>query len=459
MNFYHQTCLRVVLAGLLSTFYLPSVYAEPVTLTLPDCIQLALKNNPSIQIAEAGKEKAYWSVKQAQAYKGVTLGYNYMLGRTDQPPSWYNNTTGDYPLPAKIRTGLGALFHTQIDEFPEWPYTKTFWNHQFKLQVPLYTGGKIENTIGLAKNASAAADLGVDLSKQQLTLEVTTSYFNVLQARNLAGVAQQAVDDLSAHLTNVQNHYDAGTVALSHVLQTEVRLANAKNNLIKAQNAAKLTRYKLNKTIGLSLYNDGDLDDKFTYEPYTISLDDSIAAALRSRLEMTQIKLKIDMANNKIKIAQAEKLPMVAAVATETISDTNPSASKQRDIFMVGMNVSFNIFDNGLAKSQVQQANSELTVAKEQARQLEDGITLEVSHAYLSVQEAAERIKNNQVAVNKAKRDYEMAEERYDAGIGTNLDVMDAEVAMTQAKTNYVQALYDYNNSRAQLNKAMGLIK
>ncbi|MCE5287165.1 MAG: TolC family protein, partial [Pelosinus sp.] len=125
----------------------------------------------------------------------------------------------------------------------------------------------------------------------------------------------------------------------------------------------------------------------------------------------------------------------------------------------IALSVSFNVFDNGLAKAKLSQAKHELTIAKEQSRQLEDGITLEVSQAYLNVQEAAERIKNNQVAVNKAKRDYEMAGERYDAGIGTNLDVMDAEVAMTQAKINYVQAIYDYNNSRAQLDKAMGIIK
>jgi outer membrane protein TolC len=277
--------------------------------------------------------------------------------------------------------------------------------------------------------------------------------------RNLDNVAQQAVDDLTAHLANVQNHYDAGTVALSDVLHTEVRLANAKNNLIKAQNAAKLTRFKLNKVIGLSLQNDAELDDHFTYEPYTVSLDESIAAGLKNRPEMSQIKLKIDMANDKIKIAHADKLPTIGAAAVENIADTNPSTSKGRDNWAVALNVSFNVFDNGLAKAKAEEARQELTIAKEQARQLEDGITLEISQAYLNVQEAAERIKNNQVAVNKSKKDYEMAQERYDAGIGTNLDVMDAEVAMTQAKTNHVQALYDYNNSRAQLDKAMGIIK
>ena len=295
-------------------------------------------------------------------------------------------------------------------------------------------------------------------TKQQLAIEVTTSYYNVLQALNLRSVAQQAVDDFSDHLTNVQHQYDVGNVALSDVLHTEVRLANARNDLIKAQNAVKMAHYKLNKVIGLNLTDDTELDDSVSHDPYTATMEDCLAKAFKNRAEIQQAKLKIAMAKDKIKIARSDYLPTVSAVAVENISDTSPSTSKHNTDWTVGVNVSFNVFDNQITKSKTEEANAELTIATQQERQLEDAVTLEVSNAYLSVIEAAERIKNNQVAINQSQRDYVMSQERYDAGIGTNLDVTDAEVAMTKAKTNYVLAIYDYSNSRAQLNKAMGIL-
>lgn len=425
-----------------------SVQAE-ARLTLPECVSLAMKNSPTMHITEANIEKSQWSLKEVKAYNGVTLTYNLLYGRSDQPPSWYNNTTAQYPVSVNPQTG-GLI------NYPAWSNNYTFYNHQFKLELPLYTGKKLESMAELAKHGKAATYLDRTSTQQQLALEVTNSYYNVLQAINLQNVAQQAVDDFGVHLTNVQYEYDIGNVPLSDVLQTEVRLANARNNLIKAQNAAKMSRYKLNKVIEINLTDDTELEDNITHDSYADTLDDSLKEAFKNRAEIQQAKLKISMAQEKIKIAHSDALPTVSAVAVENISDTSPSTSKHNTDWTVGVNVSFNIFDNKITKNKTEEAKADLAVAIQQERQLEDAITLEVSNAYLNVTEASERIKNNQVAVNQSERDYSMAQERYHAGIGTNLDVMDAEVAMTQAKTNYVVALYDYSNSRAQLDKAMG---
>ncbi|MBP2655522.1 MAG: type secretion outer membrane protein, TolC family [Firmicutes bacterium] len=456
MNRYNKYCMSLLLSAVLMTAAMQPVHAEPdpKTLTLSDSIALALENNPAMKIAQSNQEKAAWSVNKARAYNGLSLGYNYTLARTDTPASWYNNTTTTYPYSYYFNGSNNVLI-----DYPEWTKVYNAYQHQLKLTLPVYTGGKIENSINLAKHGSAAADLGTTSAKQQLTMDVTTSYFTVLQARNLEDVASQAVNDLNAHLKNVKNHYDAGTVSLSDVLQTQVRLANARNNLIKAQNSYKMARYKFNKVIGLSLHNEATLADKFSYKPYTPTVDDSIAVALKNRPEMAQANLKIAMANDKVKIADSGNKPTVALVGTETWTDTAPSTSKGKNSWLVGVNVQFNIFDNGLTKTEIKQAKHEVTESQEQTRQLIDKVSLEVCQAYLSVQEAAERITNNQVAVHQSATDYKLAQERYEAGVGTNLDVIDAELAMIQAKTNYIQALYDYNTSRAQLDKAMGTIK
>jgi outer membrane protein TolC len=119
--------------------------------------------------------------------------------------------------------------------------------------------------------------------------------------------------------------------------------------------------------------------------------------------------------------------------------------------------VSLNVFDSGLTRAKINEAQMDVDKAREQARQTKDGIALEVRQAYLNMKEAEKRIDTSGVAVTKAEEDFKIAQIRYSAGVGTNLDVIDAQVALTQAKTNYVQSLYDYNTSRANLNKAMGI--
>lgn len=425
--------------------------AQAAQLTLPESISLAIKNNPAMQIADANFEKSQWSLKEAKAHNGVSLNYNLLYGRSDQAPSWYNNTTAPYPVSTDPQTG-GLI------NYPAWSNTSTFYDHKISLMLPLYTGHKLESIADMAKRGKSAMGLEITKTKEQLALETTNSYYNVLQAKSLRDVAKQSVDDFSAHLTDVKHHFDVGNVPMSDVLQTEVRLSNARNNLIKAQTGVTMARYKLNKVIGLDLTNDTPMEEPSSPAPYTATLEESLATAFKSRPEMQQAKLKIEMAKDKIKIVRSDSKPTVSAVATEEISDTSPSSSKHNTSWTAGLNVSFNVFDNGLTKAKTKEALNDLTVTNEQKRQLEDFITLEVSNGFLNVKEAAERITNNQVAVNQSSRDYVMAQERYNAGIGTNLDVMDAEVAMTQAKTNYILAIYDYNNSRAQLSKAMGLL-
>ena len=451
-----STCLfATLLALLVAVDPIQAAPPEPEKLTLADSIKLALANNPAIKIAQADSEKARWKLNEARAYNGFKLDYSYTWGRTNQPPSWYNNTTGNYPV------SYNPLTKSFIS-YPAWSETSegtyNFYDQGFQLQLPIYTGGKIESSISLAKHGKAAVDLGAIATRQQLTVEVTTAYFNVLQTRNLADVANRAVQDLSIHLKNVQTYYDVGTVALPDVLQTEVRLANARNNLSKAQNAYQLTRYKLNKITGLSLHNDATLVDDFSFRPSEPVVDDSVAMALRIRPEMAQAKLKIDMAKDRLHIAQSGHLPTAALIASEKWKDTTPSTSKDANSWMIGANVQFNVFDNGITRAEIKQAEQEITAAQEQLRQAEDNITLEVCQAYLNVQEAIERIANNKVAVNQSETDYKMTQERYENGVAINLDVMDAELAMTQARTNYIQALYDYNISRSKLDKAMGII-
>jgi len=403
------------------------VLAAPVELSLDDSIALSLKNNPTIKIAEAGKLKSLWGIDQAQAGKGFVLNYAHQDQRFDTPVS------------------SGAPFTAQNS-----------FSNQLTLGLPIYTGGKLEGLIDQAKLTYRVSDLNVDATRQQLKLSATTSYFNVLATRNLLEVAKQSVNDFAAHLKNVQAQYDVGTVARSDVLQTQVQLANAQDNLIIADNNYNLAMANLNNVIGLPLSGEIKLKEDLKYQQYPLTLDDSVKYALTSRPEIAQSQANIAIAKDQIKVAQSGSLPTLAFNGNNSWSAPDfPGA--QNSNWTVSLNLGLNVFDSGLTRSLVKQAEYGVATAQETARQTRDTIALDVRTAYLSMKEAEKRIDTSKVAVDQAAENFRISELRYTAGVGTNLDVVDAELAQTQAKTNYIQALYDDNTSKALLDKAMGL--
>lgn len=402
--------------------------AAPVELSLDESIALALKNNPTVKMAEADREKAAWAVREFQAGQGPTLSYTHTDSRTSPAPS---ATTPN-------------------------PVVRDNFDNKLRLSLPLYTGGRVEGLVGQARADLQVADLGLVKTRQQLKLDATTAYFNVLQTRNLLQVSQESVDNLTAHLKNVQAQYEVGTVAKSDVLRSEVELANAQQNLIKAQNNYDLAVASLNNVIGLPLDGAIKLKEELKYDKLALALDEGVKYALRNRPEVIQGEAGVTRAREGVKVARSGWLPSLTVGGTKDWNDTEFPGSKNHN-WSVDLTASLTVFDTHLTKSKVKESEAGLTKAAEQARQTRDGVALEVRQAYLSMKEAEKRIDTSQVAVAKAEEDFKIAQVRYNAGVGTNLDVIDAQLALAQAKTNYIQALYDYNTSKAKLDKAMGV--
>lgn len=405
------------------------VLAADMELSIDDSVALAFKNNPEIKIAEADMTQSAWDIRQAKADKRLDVSYNYLGQRSDAPPS----------------------FVPSLATVPAWNY----FSSALQVNLPIYSGGRLENNLEVAKFNSIAADRNFDNVKQQLRLEVTTDYFNVLQARNLFEVANQSVRDFVIHLQNVQHQYDVGMVAMADVLQTKVKLAKAQDGLIKARNNYDLMVYKLNNVIGLPLRTDTKLKEELTYQPYPLNLDDSIRYALINRPEIAQAQAQIAIARDQVKIARSAQLPTVGLVGMKGWDDLDFPGMRNSN-WTIMLTAQMEVFDSGRIESHVRKAEQDVIIAQEKARQIGDNIALEVSQAYQNITEAQKRIEANKVSVDQAELDFSIAQERYEAGMGINLDVIDAELALNESKTDYIHALYDYNISKAQLDRAMG---
>jgi len=403
------------------------VMAAPVELSLEDSIALALMNNPTIKIANAEKENANWGITAAKGAKLPSVGLSHSDKHSNSPVS--DTNTG------------GA---------------KNTFSNSISLSLPIYSGGSIEAQIEEAKLNLKVNEVGMDKSRQQVKLDATTGYFSILGAQNSLKVSQESVSMMEDHLKNVKAQYSVGVVAKSDVLRSQVELANDQQTQISNQNAYDLAVSKFNNIIGLPLDTEVKLKDELKTGTYALSLDDSIKYAMIHRPDVAQADYNVDIAKQGVKVAESGKLPTVNFSANQGWSDSTFPGTKDNG-WSIGLTSTWTPFDSGVTNAKIKQSDASLTKAKLTAQQAKDSYQLEVRQYYLSMNEANKRIENSQVAVENAQEDFKIAGVRYSAGVGTNTDVIDAQVALTTAKNNYIQAMYDYNTSKANLDKAMGV--
>lgn len=430
--YYRQASKILVMLLCLAAAGQPAL-ANPIELSLEDSIALALRNNQAVKIADFSRNQSFAALNQAKADKGFNLSFTH----TDKRYDGYS-------------TRLYYLFGIE-----QYVWTNKYDN-LLTLSLPIYSGGKLESQIDEAKLNLKIADLNVDATKQQLRQTVTTNYFSVLQCQNNLQVSQQTVDNYEKHLKNVQLQFEVGTVAKSDVLASQVSLSNAQDGLIKARNNYQLAVANLNNTVGLPLDTSIKLKEDLKYEAYSRTLGECEKYALVNRPEMAQYKAKVDIARADMNIAKSGYRPTVSFIATEDWYDSNFPGSDNNN-WLVGLTTTFNVFDSGLTKAKIDQAKNSLSSAMEQASQKRDAILLEVRQYYLSMQEAEARIETSKAAVEQAEENLRIAEVRYNAGVGTNLEILDAVLSLNTVETNNIQALYDYNTNKAQLERAIGI--
>ena len=212
----------------------------------------------------------------------------------------------------------------------------------------------------------------------------------------------------------------------------------------------------MNKIVGLPLETDLRLENLLTYTPYEYDMAYCLGYAAAYRPELEQAKQSVEAAKGSLKVARSGHMPQIAASAAQKWSDSNWPGDENGN-WGVGVTVSMNVFDTGVTLSKIHGAEADLAKAEETYRDTVDLVNLDVRSNYLNLREAEKRIETTKLAVDQADEDYRIAQLRYRNGVGTNTDVLDAEVALTKAKTNYLQAMYDYNTSKTTLESAMGV--
>lgn len=425
----------LALTAALSVLCSQSVFAATLELDLEETIQRALLTNPSVKIAEYNRKAAKADYSAAKGARGISISLSHDSGRGGYADPQYNQQLNIWTK------GIGNSHSNSITA-----------------SLPIFTGGELQGQIGQAKANYRSMLSAEEQAYNEMKETATTGYFNMLNATNMKALRQESVDRLQAHLDNVIAQYNVGIVARADVLRSEVELANAQQNYITASNEYDVAEATLNNIIGTPLGTTLLLKDRLQYEPYENDMAYCLAYSEQHRPELKQAEYAIDSAEAALVVARSGHMPKVYANASNNWGGNGSDWPGDDDEnWSVGVTASMNVFDSGVTWSKIHAAQENLAKAKESQRQIKDNVELEVRTDYLSMREAEKRITTAQVAVASAEEDYHIAVVRYQAGVGTNIDVMDAQEALTQAKTNYYQALYNYNTSKAALNTSMGV--
>lgn len=438
----------LALSAALSLALCQSAFAgETVELNLDDAMQRAFQTNPTVSIAQYELDSARASYNAARQSRGVSITASHTTQRGGADDDQYVSKLKG------IDMTTGKLLYDRVND------GKGIGNKHsngLTASLPIFTGGKLSGTIKQAKANYQYNEVGVQRTYNEMRSTVTNGYFNMLQADNMQKLSAESVTRLEDHLKNVQAQYDVGVVAKVDVLRSQVELANAKQTLIQAENSYQVAEANMNKIVGLPMDTNLKLDNLLVYNAYDKNMDDCLAYAAEHRPELMQAKYGVDAAKGALMVARSGHMPQVAASASQAWSDTNWPGDENGN-WGVGVNVTLNVFDTGVTLSKIHGAEADLKKAQETYRDTVDSVNLDVRSNYLGLREAEKRISTTKLAVEQADEDYRIAQLRYMSGVGTNTDVLDAQVALTQAKTNYTQALYDYNTSKTALETSIGV--
>lgn len=388
-------------------------------------VDLALKNNRTAKQSMWAYEAAKSTVSATAASKNPSVGYSYSATR------------------ARDATDASSVTERGTNGF--------------SLSVPVYTPS-VDAAIDGARYDREGAGASYEEALQTAKLTAISDYYTLIMYRNLVDVAQQSVRDYDGHVTNVQAQYNVGLVASSDVLAARTNLADAQTTLITRQNSADVAETDLNIVIGYPVSTSIETADKeMHYLPYNVTLEQAKAYALLHRATLVKSAMDVKSAEESVKQAKAGYLPTVSLTAGKNYASDDNYRGTSNNGWSVGANASLDIWDGGSTRNTIKVREAQLESAKEANLAAVDGVLHDVQSAYLNLRAAEQTISSTKVAVEEGQESFRIASLRYRAGVGSNLDVLDAETSLTTARNNYVQALYNYNIYVATLEQAVGV--
>jgi len=404
-------------------------------LSLEEAIGIALETAPLIQARLSDYLAAAHRVDQAFSPLLPQVSATWNAARTQSASSQERGA----------RDPRGRATVTSIRPFQE------NTSAVVSLSQVIFDFGKTFASTDAARRLAEQAQEDVELQRQLITLTVKEQFININFARRLIRVQEQALERADLNLRSARGFFEVGTRPKSDVARAEVDVANARVALIQARNAERLARVALNTAMGIAADTPTEVQDNLVYQAITIDRAQLLSQALAQRPEYKQARLRVSEADARMRRAFRDFFPDVTGNAFYggTRADLN-------EIWEIGLSLQWTIFDGGNRIARFRETKASVDAAAFRVKATELDISREVEQAQLNVNEAQERIGAAQTAVASAQENFRLAQGRFDAGVGTILELTDAQLFLTQAQNTEAQALADYRIFLARLERAIG---
>jgi outer membrane protein len=447
------------------------VIAIPVTaqkrvITLDEAINIALKNNREIRMAQMNVDKAQSAVREAFGYAlpTVDLSANYyrFLSKPKMAFPDFEALLGN--------ATYGILFHENVlprDESKFRPIGTT-------LQSFAQTNN-FESTVQATQilfNSAVFRGIGtsqiyLDLSKEELkrtassiVLEVEKTFYGVLLMKELHEITEASFKNASDNLKNVRALHEQGLVAEFDFLQAEVRVENIRPVLLQMGNNLKMAEDGLKILLNINQQDDIDVSGEFEYKDELIPDEsESIQTALEENFSIKSMQLKLKVDDAFIALDRADYWPTLAAFANYSYAGSSEDLKFQTyTSATVGLSFTINLFRGTQTRHRVEQAEATLNQSREQFSQLKDFIVSQVKFRINEIRKVKASLDAQERNVKLAERAYELSTLRYKEGTGNQLEIENSDIALRQAKINRLQSVYDYILSSANLDQLLGRI-
>lgn len=413
-------------------------YAEDGhVLTLEECVKTALANNPRLQQAVSGVDlkKAGIGVSRSDYLPQITTSGKYSHDRSSK-----------LTLGASGLGGAGIALAKKYNTLSE----------ESSLDQLIWDFGKTLNAIKLSQEDLTTAQCAFLETQEDVTLRAEKGYFNALKAQLLLYVAEENLRQLKVHLERTKGFYEVGFKQGYDVTKAELNLAYAALDLAAAKKDYGLTISELNNIMGKTDSSDYRVAGEEDFNPVNVSLGEAIKTALANRVEMSSRRSEIRARQIELEIKKKSDWPTVSAGAAHKVSDTDVKGAGNVRNWNAGAAIRWPWFDGLRTRSEVKEAEARLTAAQSKIQEETLNIILEVREAVLNLGEAEERINAAAVLRKETLENLDVTNARYEEGLGSIIEVTDAEVSFISAKRTYAAAVTDYLICLSNYKKSTG---
>ena len=410
-------------------------------LSINDCLKLALGNNKALQRIVQEKEIARG--ERLKSYSAVlpTVGLSGDYTRLDEVTSFEIDT------PA----GKESIMFGDPDNY----------SAGLRVTQPIFAGGSIPARLNAGKLFSLLTDQTVRTAVQDVVYAAQNAYYHVLLSQHLVEISADAVRSAQAHLDNVKQRRQGGVASDFDVLRAEVELSNFQAELIQNRNAINVAKASLIKVMGVSQDSDFILSDELIYVPSEMTMEQAVEIAYRNRPDLFGREFDIKMQVELLKTARSRYWPSVSGYYDNTWSKPDPHSMMDIEwghAWQAGITAMLPIFDGLTREGEIVQQKARVRQAQIDLIDAEETTLYELTKALLSIQDAEEFVQSQRLNLTRAQEGLRLAEVGYREGTNTQVEMIDAQAALTKARVLYYQAIHSHLTAKLYLQKAMGTL-